>query len=479
LENKFEAGRKVGVTVCILLAAATLSASPIPEAETRYLLFQIFTAAGTPDQAMGATMTLKEIPDRVSLQSFARKVKDRIGSTGDKRRKLGFTSGPIALDHTEEQVTRMIRDSFAVARTFDMAVAFHVDDSMFWTLNPGLRQSKANIEWTDWDGTLNTGRRIDWGPEPASLAPQLCFNSEAVTKTVKARAALIGREIARELQLLKAEGREHLFVGVIAGWETMISRDLKSDRSLGYCALTNKGYTRTRPPRDFAAARAAVVKEFMELWAASIHKEGVPERLIYNHIAFTPQGLTGNESDHPPGDTAFSDRYRPGFSTYPSPGAFAEIFALLKNHGTPPWASVEGTNVVPNGEVGEKTMETYLGRMYNHGAVMVNILSWGVGPEDSKRNPFRLPTEGPDAIAGYRRFLSGESLREVPAQPFSLKAFQTKLQEIQSRLPQWIQRTRRQRDAEAIMRRLEGHLKNGNISYADEAADEALKLLAQ
>ena len=124
-------------------------------------------------------------------------------------------------------------------------------------------------------------------------------------------------------------------------------------------------------------------------------------------------------------------------------------------------------------------METYLGRMFNHGAILVNIFSWGVGPADPGRNPFRVPTEGPDAIAGYRLFLSGAALREVPAQPFSLTAFQKKLQEIQSRLPQWVQRTRRQRDAEASMRRLEERIKSGNLPGADEAANDVLRLLAQ
>jgi hypothetical protein len=288
---------------------------------------------------------------------------------------------------------------------------------------------------------------------------------------------LIGTEIARGQGLLRDEGREHLFAGVIAGWETMLGRDFASSRATGYCALTNMGYSRNKPPADMEMARATVVKEFMELWASSIHRAGVPRDRIYNHVAFTAQGLAGSRTDHPPGDTAFSDRYRPGFSTYPSPGAMAEIHALLARHDTPGWASVEGTNVVPNGMPGEKTMETYLGRMFNHGAVMVNIFSWGVGPEYARRNPFRRPTEGEDAIAGYRLFLSGSRLREEPVLPFSLTAFQTKLRDIQSRLPQWIQRTGRQRDAESILRRLENATKSGDLGAADAAADAALGLM--
>ncbi len=428
---------------------------------------------------MDATMMLTDVPDRPALHAFISGIKDRIGMTGNIRRKLGFVPGPIALDHTDSQVSGMIKDSFAIARKLDMAVAFHLDDSMFWARHPGLRQGGEHLEWIDWLGTKNTGRRVDWGPDPARIAPQLCFNSVPVIKAVKERAALIGREIAYEHRLLKNEGREHLFAGVIAGWETMIGRDFASDHATGYCALTNAGYSRTRPPADVDTARATVVKDFMELWAQSIHREGVPKHLIYNHIAFTAQGLSGNKIDHPPGTTAFSDHYRPGFSTYPSPGALSEIRALLNQYGTKPWASVEGTNVVPNGLPGERTMETYLGRMFNHGATMVNIFSWGIGPTDAKRNPFRLPTEGPDAIDGYRLFLSGATLREEPAEPFSLTAFQNKLQHIQSRLPQWIQRTKRQHDAQAIMRRLEGHAKSGNLASADEAADEVLRLLKE
>lgn len=92
------------------------------------------------------------------------------------------------------------------------------------------------------------------------------------------------------------------------------------------------------------------------------------------------------------------------------------MLGVLKRHGDPAWASVEGTNVVPNGVAGEPTMETYLGRMFNRGAVLVNIFAWGVGP-----------SEGPDAIAGYRAFPDGRILREVPAEPFGLSALQEKL----------------------------------------------------
>lgn len=465
----------------LLLAGPCLAAPPLAPAadsETRYLLFQMFTAGAEPGQALGATVALREMPDRATIRTFARGLKERIGNVGDRRRKLGLMLGPLALDHSDAQVRQLIRDAFAEARSLDMALALHLDDAMFWTRHAGLQAAgSAHLEWTDWAATKNTGRRIDWGPSPAKLAPQLCFNSAPVVKAVQERGALIGSEVAREVQALKAEGREHLFAGIVAGWETMLGRDFDSDRATGFCALTNNGYSRSKPPPDMQAARDKVVSDFMALWATSLRNAGVPEHRIYNHIAFTAQGLNGNVSDHPGGDSAFGGPWRPGFSTYPAPGALAETLALLQRHGSPPWASVEGTNVVPNGMPGERTMETYLGRMFNRGAMLVNIFAWGVGPDDARRNPFRVPTEGPDAIAGYRTFLEGKVLREVPAEPFSLQSFQRKLQTLQQQLPQWVQRTRRQADAEAAMRRIDGHAKRGDLPAADAAVDDALGLV--
>ena len=50
------------------------------------------------------------------------------------------------------------------------------------------------------------------------------------------------------------------------------------------------------------------------------------------------------------------------------------------------------------------SMEGYLGNLFNHGAVMVKIFGWGLGDKDY---PFRRIAESPDALAAYRKFLSG------------------------------------------------------------------------
>ena len=119
----------------------------------------------------------------------------------------------------------------------------------------------------------------------------MCFNSPVIVATVKDRAGVIGAEIAEQLAALKREGKEHLFAGIIAGWETQIGRDFETDRPLGYRALSHRGFSADHPPKDADAEWVQVVREFIELWANSLHAAGVPKEKIFCHIAFTAQGL--------------------------------------------------------------------------------------------------------------------------------------------------------------------------------------------
>ena len=119
----------------------------------------------------------------------------------------------------------------------------------------------------------------------------MCFNSPDIQAAVKKRASLIGAEVEKEMDTLKASGKEHLFAGLIAGWETQIGRDLETDRPLGYRALSHRGFSESNPPKDPDLERVHIVKEFMELWANSLHATGIPREKIFCHIAFTDQGL--------------------------------------------------------------------------------------------------------------------------------------------------------------------------------------------
>src|SRR6185503_6020369 len=106
----------------------------------------------------------------------------------------------------------------------------------------------------------------------------------------------------------------------------------------------------------------------------------------------------------------FGTHYNPGFSTYPQEGLMQQLYNELDKHGNPAWASSEGANISPATLTSGGSMETYLGWMFNHGAVLVTIFGWGVG---SETNPFHLAASSDDAIQAYQKFLRGETLIEA------------------------------------------------------------------
>ena len=55
-------------------------------------------------------------------------------------------------------------------------------------------------------------------------------------------------------------------------------------------------------------------------------------------------------------------------------------------------------------------METYLAKLFNHHAALVNLFAWGIGGDANKQLPLRVATENSDALAAYRKFLGGETL---------------------------------------------------------------------
>jgi len=118
-------------------------------------------------------------------------------------------------------------------------------------------------------------------------------------------------------------------------------------------------------------------------------------------------------------------------------------------------------------------MESYLVRMFNHGAVMANIFSWGIGGEANRDHFFRKATEGPEALAAYAKFLKGMLLVEKASVPLPDKVHQ-----IQRELPGWIQRTGRKADAETLVKRLDTAIKASNFTEAARVADLILKMIS-
>jgi hypothetical protein len=452
-------------------------------AETKYLSFQLMT--GLPGYSGPPPMPGRSSLGKAQLDSFVRDVSKAIGTTGHARHKLCFAVGPLCFDMSDDETREFIRDAFAVARENDVAVAFHIDDSMVWGRRTDLLSNPDNIETAGWNEKPNAGRRADWGPKPTRFPPQMCFNSPGIIAAVKDRGGVIGRAIRTEVAALKSQGKEYLFAAVMTGWETQIGSDFDTNRSLGFRALRHRGFSQSNPPKDADLERVRIVKEFMELWADALHAGGVPRERIFCHIAFTDQGLRKADAQESYAEkvhfavpeVAFGSAYRPGFSTYPEGETFKAIHAALTKHGSPGWISAEGTNVSPTSMPGEPTMETYLGRMFNHGAVMTNIFSWGIGGEAMRDNFFRKATENPEALAAYAKFLRGEPLVESAATGFSSGAFQAKMRRIQEELPGWVRKSGKQAQAMPLMQKLQGLVKERKWQEADKVADEVLALM--
>ncbi|MBX9723081.1 MAG: hypothetical protein K2X81_16890 [Candidatus Obscuribacterales bacterium] len=464
--------------LAIIIAAPTIATEPASQrkAETKYLLFQLFLA----EAARGF------FPPQTNPDDFVDDLINHIGSTGNSQQRLGFAIGPICFNQNDDEVRRLIRHSFQIALAKNVAVAFHIDSHIFWDKQKQIYDNKNNYEWSDWKGTVTTGARLDWSKDPMKAPAQMCFNSPAIKVAVKQRANLIGVELKRGIEELKAAHKEDLFAGVMTGWETRIGRDFATNRSLGYHALSNCGFHTNTPQNICDAERCKVVKEFIESWASEITKAGVQSEKVYCHIAFTPQGFEGNDQftyaervGFATPDVAFSKYYRPGFSTYPESDSIEQIHSVVLKHGNPHWISAEGTNVVPNGIPGESTMETYLGKMFNHGATIVNIFSWGMGGDAEKNNFFRRANEGEEAISAYKKFLAGKTLIEQKrsANAFEPRKFQAKIQTIQQQIPKWLQSTKRPDLIQPMMIKLDALIKANNFTEANKQADEILNLL--
>lgn len=470
----------ITASTALILATSVFPIAASREVETKYLLFQHFTFAPTGPHAHA-------FPPTGELGKVVKDIKGRIGTVGSVRHKLAICVGPLALAQSDAEVQKLIRESFQVARDNDVAIAFHIDDQMFWEGNKVLDQhSREIVEWTSPAKTPSTGVRLDWGPTPMKAPPQLCLNSPIVLDVVIKRAFLIGEEIRRQLESLRKDNKEHLFAGVIAGWESRIGSDYDSGRSNGHRALKNKGFSDKLTATQRDSELSKVLKVFIETWASNLKLAGVPAAKIFCHIAFSPQGLADTRGKSyaeafgyaVPG-VAFSSSYRPGFSTYPMENTIDSVREEVRARGNPSWISAEGTNVVPNEMAGEPDMETYLGKMFNHGAVMVNIFSWGIGGEGQKNNFFRRATEGDEAISAYRKFLTDQALHELPrpANQFSVGRFRSKIATIQKLLPAWVQKTRRPDLAQPMMEKLDSYIKSNDIRSADTQADRVLKMI--
>jgi hypothetical protein len=98
---------------------------------------------------------------------------------------------------------------------------------------------------------------------------------------------VIGQAVKRGIDRLTSLGKPELFTAVVMGLETGIGRDYDNNKlPLGYCALTNLGFSKGNPPKDRDSELDAVVHDFIQLWAKSLVDAGIPKDRIFGHVAY-------------------------------------------------------------------------------------------------------------------------------------------------------------------------------------------------
>lgn len=437
---------------------------------TRYLAFQVFSSQVDPHIPIGSEEALSGTTDRDALLAYVRDIVNNLGERGTNGTRLAFMFGPITWDQDDDTVRALVDNAFFVGEELDVAVGFHIDDSMYWNDRDDLIADDT-VEWSSFDGTLTERRYVFWALDSV-MAPQLCYGSARVrTETTRRARDVIGAAIADHLRDLDAAERAARFAGVIAGWETLMPdyRYSKLDEGtrkrmegddapfarVGFCSLAAAGFTADNPPPDMHAALEAVVHDWIALWTSSLAEAGLQRDEIYTHVAhpvdrqYVPDeefarreaqleelgglgGLDGNDgafslsaqAGYAAAHTAFNDSSRPGFSIYPvgfdaddssrRDASFQTVYDAIDERGGP-WAISEGAN--QGLFLSTYSQEQYLAAAFNHGATLVNMFGVAIGGgvfDLSWTSPpwFTLSSTNPGAMEAYRKFLRGEHLIE-------------------------------------------------------------------
>ncbi len=487
-----------------------LEAGKFSEAETeldrvleQFKLEGKLTESPTATPASSKAPATSEKPKYLIFWSTPEKageLAEKIGMKGDgKTRLLGFGL-PTATYELEEQLPGHIRSAFAAAREHDMAVMLHFDFHLAWKKRPDLwnwfdpakpgynPNNKYNVEWHGWDGPPNKVGYLNHGVLERR-PPNMCFTSNSTrTEVTRIVSKVIGPVLREELGKLKAEGKETLFAGILVGSEPsiddysepnperakMMEEDGVPAGPLGYRVLLDRGFSANNPPADFRQALAKIIQETLAFWCEQFVDAGVPVEKLYPHVA-APAPI---EVMNAPIWTAFNEYSRPGWTTYAVmvlEENFQAIYDELEKHGNPGWAGVEANAGMPGSFV---DWETYLGWHYNHGCVLVGVNDGATGEYLPKR--LRDSAFGAEAIAAYRKFLTGEPLVEkaisVDHPEFRIQA---KMKRVRAGIERWHASGK---DPSAVGKLMEGAqplANDGKLAELEKLVDQALEMLGE
>jgi len=381
-----------------------------------------------------------------ALEKAIERTVERIGKVEEiKRRNWGFhliipawRFDPQHRENKHADIARAVQGAFYVALRHNVAVHFTIETHE-WPNRPDLwnysekdrsgydPKNKANVEWIDFDGTPHPHRYRDWGTAER-MAPVICYNSPTVLREVSRLVnEVVAPPLKKGLAKLRSEGKGHLLSGITVGAEPSlpnyesidkinpkIAKLMDEDKSpkvrLGYNALTNSGYSKDKPPEDFARALAEINKAYISYWCRRLFEAAIPTKKMYTHIA-AGAGVIGSpmvEFTNAPIEIAFNDYSRPGWTTYPvGPlrNDFEALYTKLERHGNPHWASTEASPTMgPSGAKHALTTKDYLARHFDYGATVIVFNTGATSKELSKS--LTEGVWGEDAVSAYRVFLN-------------------------------------------------------------------------
>jgi hypothetical protein len=153
---------------------------------------------------------------------------------------------------------------------------------------------------------------------------------------------------------------------------------------------------------------------------------------------------------------------------------FKAIYDELEAHGNPDWAGVEANAGVPGSFV---DWETYLAWHYNHGCVLMGV-NTGAGKDLERR--LWDSAFGPEALAAYRKFLTGQPLVEKPFSTDNLQfRIQTKIKRVRAGIERWHQDGKDPSPVGELMKGAQPLANSGKLEELEKLVDRALEMLGE
>jgi len=350
---------------------------------------------------------------------------------------------PQLLTQSIAEMQVLINMGFDLALKYDVPVFFHCDYLYDMTpkngggANPKFYEDPLMCEWTDFpkDGLTHgpvPRTWFNWGAWHARPAVP-CFEAPRFKKFIhKQLEEGVAKPIVSRVKNLRSEGKEYLFAGMSAGWETHVPDYspphygldpnkppvYETDPSYvmqpwemgptGYAALYWLGWNRqslneeikkrnTTEKELVAQLLHKVTHDYMERCAKIANDAGIDKNKIYTHIVPMDSVRSHSTSFVPPIWAAVNEYSTPGFTLSQGSGAVYDLDNLkAKIAKADPtqnkFGCIEG---YVNHLHGYEKFKGFLNELSENGASLINILGW----TEPAHSPYSIDSKGAEIKA--------------------------------------------------------------------------------